>query len=846
MGRVALRGLSARKLRVALTLLAVALGVTLIAGTYVLTDTINQSFDNIFQAGAKGTDVSVTPREPLGSGDQIAQQTVPESVLRTVEKLPGVSESEGSIFTQVTILDAKGKKLGGGMAPSFVASVQLPRFEGFKLKSGRKPAAPGEAQLDVSTAKRKGVKIGDRIQVVGQAPKRAYTVVGLVAFAGVESFGGTSVAVVSLPEAQKITGDTGQFDSIELAATAGTSPEQLRAQVAKALPPKFVARTGQQQAAKQSKDIRDNLGFLRTALLVFAAISLFVGGFLIFNTFSITVAQRTREFGLLRTLGATRSQVLRSVLTEGFVLGLVGSLIGLGLGIALAPGLRALFKAIGADLPSNGTVIQTRTIVVSILIGTLVALVSGLFPALRATRVEPIAALREGLPPSGRGARLTQPFGALLTIAGAVLLGIGLIGGGGIALVGAGAAAIFLGVALLSPKLVAPLAAVVGAPMQRFGGVPGRLARENAVRQPGRTAATAAALMIGVALVSFVTIFATGAKHSLDTAVDSALHANVLIVQNTDGFGPFPNDAAKAVAGVSGVRAVSPIAFSQAKLGSKKLGVSAVDTSTFAQVYTAKFKEGSNATIAALGPGDTVLSKKQADKLKLKVGSTISVLTPASKKVSLTVRGISDDRGGVLDDLTVPLADARTQFGERQDSLAFVDLAPGADANAVKKDVDRVLKSGFPVAEAKTAKQFKDAQAGQVNQLLTLIYVLLSLAVIVSLFGIVNTLALSIHERTRELGMLRAIGTSRSQVRRMIRYEAVITSLIGAVLGVILGVLFAIAIGRSLSDSGFKLSFPVPTLLIMLVLAAIAGILAAIAPARRASRMNVLEALAYE
>jgi putative ABC transport system permease protein len=845
--KVALRGFGARRMRVVLTALSVALGVALTAGTYVLTDTINRSFDRIFQNANKNTDVALSPQETFkdDGGDSSSSPTIPASVLERVKRVDDVAVAGGGIFSEVVILKANGKRVGSHGPPNFVSSLRERRFEAFSFVSGRKPARDGEAALDRATAERAGIDVGDTIKVVAAGPATSLKVVGLTEFAGAASFGGASAAVTTLATAQRLTGKQGRFDSIDVAAKPGVSAVQLKREVRAVAPPTVRVQTGKEDAARQSQDIRDNLSFLRTALLAFAFIALFVGAFLIFNTFSITVAQRTREFGLLRTLGAKRRQVLRSVIVEALVLGVLGALVGLGLGIALAPGLKALFKLIGADLPSSGMVLATRTIVVSLAIGIVVTLLSSLAPALRATRVPPIAALREGaILPRGRFARFSVPFAVVVTLLGAVALGVGLFGGlsssGALTLIGIGAAALFIGVALLTPKLVPPIAAVVGAPLP---GVVGRLARENAVRLPGRTAVTAAALMIGVALVAFASIFAAGFRASVDQAVDSALTPGAFIVQNTDGFSPIPRGSSAAIAAVGGVKAVSPVTFSRGEIGKTKVGISAIDPATFAGAYKAKLERG---RLGELGPRAAVVQKGYADKHHVAVGDTLRVLTPSGRHVPLTVRGITDDQGGLLADLTVTNDVAHTQFGERDVALDFVTLEPGASAPRTQKAIDRLLNARFPVAEVLTAQEFKDRQASQINQLLVLIYVLLALSVIVSLFGIVNTLVLSIHERTRELGMLRAIGASRRQVRRMVRYEAVITSLIGAIVGIALGALLAAAVGQPLKSDGFVLSFPVVTLLALVVLAALAGVVTAIGPARRASRLDVLRALAYE
>ncbi|HSD77700.1 MAG TPA: ABC transporter permease, partial [Solirubrobacteraceae bacterium] len=570
MRKVAFRGLFERKLRLALTALAIALGVTLISGTYVFTDTINASFDRIFQATNKGVDASITAREGV-STDNGTTPTLPESLLRTVRSRPDVSVADGAVFDVATVFDAKGDKIGATGSPSFVGSISgYRRFEASVPKQGRLARTRSEATIDASSADRAGLEVGDRIAVQGDAPKTTYTVVGITQIAGVDSFGGSTVVSLVLPEAQRVLGKTGRLDQIQAAGKPGVSPEQLTASLRRVLPASAVVRTGEQQAAKQSRDIRDNLGFLTTALLAFAGISLFVGAFIIFNTFSITVAQRLREFALLRTLGASRGQVLRAVLSEGLFLGLVGSAVGLALGLVTAIGLRALFKAVGVDLPSNGAVVATRTVVVALLVGTLVTVASSVAPALRATRVAPIEALRESAAPTAKGpSRLATLLAALLTLGGVALMCLGLFGHhksdtAALSLMGGGVAATFLGVALLSPYLVRPLASAVGRPIERMTGITGRLARENTVRQPSRTAVTAAALMIGVALVTFASIFAAGARESIAKAVDDNLTAG-LIVQSDDGFSPFGAGALQEVSRLPGVGGVSPVRFSRAE-----------------------------------------------------------------------------------------------------------------------------------------------------------------------------------------------------------------------------------------------------------------------------------------
>lgn len=854
MGKVARRGLFARKLRLALTVLAVVLGTTLIAGTYVFTDSINSAFDTIFTVSNKGTDAAITPHKTIDTTNNGGTPpTVPGPLLDQVRSTPGVASADGSVFDVGTVLGNDGKRINkGGGAPNFIASIaDQPRFEAFTIKEGRRPRTADEATIDSATADKHDFKIGGKVCAVATEQRKCYTLVGTTTIAGVSSFGGATVLQTTLPEAQRMLGKGDGFDEIQASAKPGVTPAQLKADLRQALPRSVDVRTGKEEAAKQSSDIRDNLGFLRTALFAFAGISLFVGAFLIFNTFSITVAQRMREFALLRTLGASRRQILRAVISEGLLIGFAGGVVGFALGIGTASLLRALFKLVGADLPTNGIVIEARTAIITILVGTIVSLVASLSPAIRATRVSPVEALREGAVANveHRSRRMTILAGVLL-VAGVALMCVGLFGSlksdsTAISFMGGGAALSFLAVALLSPRLVRPLANLIGRPIERVAGFTGRLARENSIRQPGRTAVTAAALMIGVALVTFASIFAAGAKATIDKAIDDNLKS-AFVVQNTDGFSPFSPQVLRTVDRIDGVKSVSAVRFSEAKV--RGVGgnqpVSSIDPRTFLDNYKLQMNEGGEAAVRGLGPGSVIVSKKYADDHGAKVGDTLAITTPIGRHIAPRVTGISDDKGGLTANLVITNAVAQSQFGEPKDAFGLVGIDSGANADAVKKQISSLLDARYPAAEVLTNKEFKDDIAGQVNQLLSLIYALLALAIIVSLFGIVNTLVLSITERTRELGMLRAIGTSRKQVKRIIRWEAVITSLIGAVLGVIMGVVLAVLFTRPLDD--FTLSIPVVSLFVLLVLAGVAGIGAAVLPARRAAKLDVLQALAYE
>jgi putative ABC transport system permease protein len=849
--KLVLRGLAARKVRALLTSLAVLLGVAMITGSYVLTDTINRSFERIFEQGEEGVAVEVTPHETISNSDQVSPPPFSENLLKRVRAVDGVHLAVGGIFDQVSILKRNGKPLQTSGAPNFVTSVPPPQINPFRYVAGRPPRGDDEVALDKFTADRHKFHIGDRIGIAGKVPKRTYKLLGIARFGDVSSFGGASIAVVTLRQAQVLTGNVGKLESIQVAKSSDASDQQLKQRIRAVLPPSVDVRTGAEQAAKQSADQKKNFSFLTTILVAFGFIALFVGGFIIFNTFSITVAQRTREFAMLRTLGASRRQVLLSVVAEALAIGVVAAAVGLAAGIGYAKGINALFKAIGVDLPSSGTVILSRTIIVAVLVGVVLTVVASLFPAIRATRVAPLEALREGsgAQPQRRGRRYA--VGAVLLIVGVAVMALGLFAANdsdtALSLVGLGTLVVFLGAAMLSPLLVPPIARTASAPLVRLRGLTGQLARENTMRNPSRTAVTASALMIGLALVTFVAVFAAGLKAGINNTIDRSFRGDFLL-QNTDGFSPIPPAASRDVAKLPEVAAVSPWRLSRGK--AQGIGgtteVLGLDPKTAERGIKLDWVKGSPATLANLKPGQAVIDRKFGDNHHLGVGNSLNFTTPTARHVRLRIVGTVRDDANFLGDVVVPIAVVDREFGEHQDSVAIVSLKPGAPVNRAKTQINRLLAARFPTVESLNQRELKQKQSQGFNQLLGLIYALLSLAVIVSIFGIVNTLVLTIHERTRELGLLRAVGMSRRQVRRMIRYESVITALIGAILGAVLGIFFAVVVSRPLADEGFVLKIPVVSLIVFLVLAAIAGVLAAIPPARRASRLDVLEALAYE
>jgi putative ABC transport system permease protein len=848
MNKVALRGLAQRKLRAFVTMLAVLLGVAFIAGSYVLTDTINQSFDDIFDEAYAGTDVAISP-STTGQGEEIDLPPFSDDVLNQVREVDGVEKAAGGIFSTIRFVDAEGEPLSSAFAPEFVSSVAPEPFETLTYTDGRPPRTADEASIDESTADREDMSIGDTLRIAGPAGVKAYEITGLQRL-GSTSSGGSSTAQLTLPEAQRLTDKQGELDGISVQAAEGVSTSSLANRIDQVVPRRLTVETGTAAAERQSEDIKDDLSFFRIVLLVFGGVALLVGSFLIFNTFSITVAQRIRELGMLRTLGATRGQILRGMILEAAVIGALGSVLGVLAGIGFAEALNAMFKSFGIDLPNTGTIIATRTIVVALVVGMLVTFAAALSPALRATRVSPMAALLEAaLPESRRHGRVFTAVAVLLMLGGIGLTCLGLFGGlesnAAAGAVGGGAVAVLFGVSMFSPRLVRPLASVAGWPLERLRGITGRLARENAVRKPGRTAVTAAALMIGLAVVVFVTVFAAGISSSIGNAIDRNFQGDV-VLQNTDGFSPISPGAAREAAQVDGVQTVSSLSFAGAEYEGGDIRVSAVDPATVSDVLTLEWDEGSPETLARLTGDATVVDEAWAQTNDIEVGDQLTVLTPLERQLTLTVDGKIKDNADLLGNVVLSEDTLRREFGSRQPTMTLIALEEGANADRVQEQIAERVDRRFPTVDALNQQELKDNQEEQINQLVQFFYVLLALAIVISLLGIVTTLALSIHERTRELGMLRAVGMSRRQVRRLVRYESVITALIGAILGTVLGVIFASLLAVPLADEGFELAYPIGTLIVLLVLAALAGVLAAIFPARRAARLDVLRALAYE
>jgi putative ABC transport system permease protein len=859
MFRLAVRGLVAHKLRASLTAIAIVFGVAMIAGTFMLSDSVNRSFDDIFATASEGIDVAVRANQEIESGFDLPESgaALPEELIDEVEAVDGVAQAVGSIgdASTIAILDENGDRVGPpeGGPPHIATSIYPEPFNPYTYVEGASPTTDDQIGLDSFTVEEEGYEVGDTVTITGAAGATDYELSGVTEFGTGVALGGASLVEFTLPEAQRVTDKVGEFDEIAVEAEEGVTPDELRDRINAVLPDTADARTGEQIADDDSQEIKDGFGFLTTALLIFAGITVFVGAFLIFNIFSITVAQRTREFGMLRTLGASSRQILATVIGEALLLGIVSSIIGIAAGAGFVKLLLALFEAIGFELPQSGLPLEPRTIIVGLVVGVLATLISSLIPALRATRVTPLEALREdGGVDRETGSRKRTVIASILALVGVLAIVAGLFSTGGLgpalSLMGLGLVLLFIAIAMLGGRLVAPLASLVGRPIEKLRGVTGKLARENTLRNPGRTATAASALMVGVALVVFVLMLGSAITKSVTDALDKTFTGDMAIY-NVDGFSPIPSEVAPAVTEIDGVSEVSPLTATGGRIEGidGDQFVTGFDPATLTQVATLDWVEGDNATIEGLGPDGAIIEADFAEENDIAIGDELMLTTPNGSQVPVTVEGSVRDRIALLvDSISLPNDTMREQFDVRQDFFILAGFEEGADATAVGDEIDTLLADRFPNAEARDQQELRQDQEDSIAGLISLIYVLLTMAVLLSLVGVAITLILTVLERKRELGMLRAIGASRSQVRRMVRYESVITAMIGAIIGAVIGIAIGFAAVKALEDEGLVLSLPIGGIIAVLVLSAIAGVLAGIWPARRASKIEVMEALAYE
>ncbi|HET9170769.1 MAG TPA: FtsX-like permease family protein [Actinospica sp.] len=848
MWKVTVRGLLSHRLRLALTALAIVLGVAFVAGTYVFTDTLNATFSTVFNQVTKGIDVAVRTQAGYTSAQgATVRDPMPAALRDRIAAIDGVQLADGSVGGYAQFVGKNGKPVTTGGAPTIGMSYsRYPQLRAAgTLREGRLPTGAGQVAVDAATARNQGFHVGDKVTILFQGPPRTFTVTGIIGFGQADNLAGATIAAFDLPTAQQLMDRVGKYDEIDVVAKPGISAAALRDRIQAQIGPGYQVLTGQQLAQDDVKTVGAFTGFINYALLAFAAVALFVGSFIIVNTYGIILAQRTRELALLRCIGASRAQLLRSVLGESLIVAVLASAAGFGLGVLFAVALEAVFRAVGMSMPTTGLQIEPRTVVISFLVGVLVTVGAALVPALKATRVAPVEGLREGTATERAHASAWRAIiGSVLVAAGVGLLLTGLFTavGSRLADISAGTVFVFLGAGVLSPLIARPLARVLGWPFAHWAGEPGRLAGDNARRNPRRTAATAAALMIGLGLVGFVTIFASSVKVSVNGVLDRSVTADYVLTgagTSSPGFSP------QVVAGLhhrpeiataTGVRA------GVFKLDGATQQLFGIDPATFTRVVRTDMVSGQ---LGALTTGGVAVRQDVAASHGWKLGQSIAMDFPVGGVRTERIEAVYADNhldGPYL----LPLAEYQQRYPDQFDVLALVKAKPTVSAADSRAAVEQVTRD-FPSVQVRDQAEYRQQQADQVNQLLTLFYALLVLAIVIAFLGIVNTLALSVLERVREIGLLRALGMTRRQLRAMIRWEAVIIALLGAVLGLVIGIFFGWTLVRALHGQGVTdFSLPLSTLLAFVGLAALAAVVAAILPGRHAARTDVLKAITSE
>jgi putative ABC transport system permease protein len=866
MFRLTWKGLWAHKLRFALTGLAVVLGVAFMAGTQILTDTMGKTFDGIFESANQGVDVVV--RRQAGVGGSLVgevRERVDTPTLQRIRAVPGVDAAAGSIQGQAALVGPDGKAEGaqafGGVTGANWVDDQ--RLNPFSIVSGHSPRAGDEAVIDQSTFDKEHRTLGGTITVLGKGAPRRLTLVGTARYGQAAGLPGVTLVGVTDATAQELFAEPGAYDSVLVASDGSVSDVALSARVTAALGRSgaYEVVTGAADTANSKADLEKSLGFFSTFLLAFAYIALFVGTFIIYNTFSIVVAQRSRDMAMLRAIGASRAQVVRSVVFESVTVGVVASAIGLGLGVLMSFALRALLSAVGLEVPGGPIVIAASTVITAFAVGTAITVASALWPAVRSSRVKPIAALRDvAIDVSGSSVARTAAGLAVLGL-GVASFTAGILGvGPSLALIGFGTVATIIGVFVLGPVIARPLMHVLGAPVQAISGLTGpggrsdgharggspmvgRLARQNVTRNPKRTSATASALMIGVALVGFVTILASSFKTSISNTLSVSLQADYVVAAGSFGTGGLSPQIESDLAALPEVGAVSPARSTAVDVGGSATEVAAIDVGTIGRVADLGVTAG---RLADLSGASVAVEDRKAKADGLAVGDKVTVTFARTGPVELTVRALVDRPPPGFDGVVyvVGLDTYKANVTDQFDHQVYVKVAPGVSPSRAQAALDTVL-ARWPNGRLQDQAAFEKSVGSQIDIILNLIYGLLGLAIVIALIGIANTLALSVHERRRELGLLRAIGMTRPQVRSAIRWESVMIALMGTVLGFALAVAGSWGIITAIpADRPIPLSVPPVQLTLIVVLASVAGVLAAVGPARRAARLDILAAIA--
>lgn len=851
MFKLALRTIFAKKLRLVSTALAVTLGVAFLAGTLVFTDTIKRTFDNLFADIYDETEALVRASASVDVGMGGTQRgRIPDSAIATVSAVDGVADAQGVVQGFAQIVGSDGKAIGnpGQGAPTFAMSYTSGVTSPWVLTEGSRPPGPGELVIDKGSADTGNLVIGDQVTVLTQTGPHTFPLVGTVRFGSIDSPGGASVSLFDLATSQQVLlGGTGEIDSVMVDAIPGLSEDELAARIAAVLPPEQEVVTGT-AVTKEAQDLMaEGMGFFNTFLLVFAIVGLVVACFTIFNTFQIIVSQRIREMALLRAIGATRRQVVSAQLIEAVVVGLIASVIGLLLGVVVAGGLKAMLAGFGVDIPAGGTVFRSRTAVVALVVGTAVTVGSAVFPSLRASRIPPLAAIRDvSLDQAGTSVRRLVS-GAVVTLLGIVGFVIGLTGAG-LGWVGVGALATFVGVFILGPLVARPVAHVLGAPLP---GVTGELARENAMRNPKRTARTGGALMVGVALVVGITIIAASVKDWIRDIFDETFNGDYVVSTDTFGFGGLSPQLAidlnelPEVDTATGIRVGAAIILdsgSNTGSGNDGLMYTAVDPATAGRVFDVGMLEG---TVEGLDDSGVLVDDDEARARGIGVGDVLRFQFLSGAVADLTVSGIFTEQD-LAGNFVVSHALHEQSGSDQFDFSVYILAADGVDDEDARAAIAGV-SDAYPNAELQSRTEYADHQAARLDPLVNLMYALLALAVLIALFSIANSMALSIHERTRELGLLRAVGMTRRQTRSSVRWESVIVALLGTAFGVLLGIFFGWSISVTVREAGLAtFTLPVTPIVVIAAIAVAGAVLAASRPARRAARLDVLQSIAEE
>ncbi len=850
MVRTAIKGVFANKVRLTLTALAIIIGVAFVSASYVFTDTIQAGFNTLLEDVGEGVDATVRPIPPEFGADFGVQASMSEDTLDAVLAVEGVAVAEGSVATFASqVVGNDGEAIGGQGPPTLGFSTGIePDFNPTTLDEGRYPEGPGEVVVDVTTAEQGEFQLGQPITVIGIGGPEEFELVGIARFGEDNALLGATLTAFELTEAQRFFGLEGQLSTIAVKAESGVSPEELVERISPSLPEGVEAITSEAETEEAVDDVASQLGFLNIALLAFAAIAIFVGAFIISNTFRIIVAQRTRELALLRAVGATGSQVTWMVVIEALIVAFVASLIGVAAGVLLSLGLSGLLNSFNFNIPTGNLTVLPRTVIVGLAVGVIVTVLAALLPARRAASIPPVAAMHdEAARPTAQSTRLRLISGGVLTVLGLFLLGLGLFGSvaNAFALVGAGALVTFLGIAVLAYLAAGPIAEVLGWPLPRLFGSAGKLAQENTKREPRRTATTASALMIGIALVVFVSVFAESIKESIEQSILTDFPADFTAASSNFAFG-MPPSFTEEMGELDEIATVSAVQGGPIRIDGTDQFVVGVEPGTIEAVFELKPSSGALEDLETL---DTILVLDTvAEEDGLAVGESIAVEYPLAGVIPSTMVGTfeTDTFGGQPMSYVVSSGTFRQNTDNAADFRSFA-LKTESVAFENADDAVKGLADDYANVVVETKDEFLASTEAQINTILALFSGLLFLAIIIAILGIVNTLALSIYERTHEIGLLRAVGMLRSQVRRMIRWEAVIIALFGAIMGIIIGVAFGWAVVTALADEGLG-SFDIPwvALFLYLVIAGLAGAVAAIYPSWKASRLNVLEAISYE